>query len=200
MNRPLLLAIVLCCVVAGCSVRTADYYKASAPQGVIETKGSTCSGPTAIYQFPIGDGAAGSIQAHPSPGFVVISISLSLKENRTVRLSNSEMRITDPSTKSTTQGLISNFRISVFGQDGKPGHIETFEPTAELRGSNRNPMRSIPLLGQVDSFNAAVRIPSRQLDSFMLELPVLIADGTAIQVPPIEFGRKEQTYILACVQ
>src|SRR5690242_12754754 len=154
MNRPLL-TVMLCCSVAGCAVRTAEYYMASAPQGVVETKGSTCSGPTAIYQFPIGDAAAGSIQAHPSPGFVVISLSLSVKANRTVRLSNSEMRITDPSTKSTTQGSINNFRISVFGQDGKPGHIETFEPTAELRGSNRNPMRSIPLLGQVDTFNAA---------------------------------------------
>jgi hypothetical protein len=200
LNRSALSLLVAGTFIAGCSVRTADYYRASAQEGVIETKGSTCSVPTAIYQFPVNDGAAGFVQAHAGSEFIALSFSLSLKENRTVRLASNDLAIQDTSTRSVARGSISRFQISVSGRDGKPGHVESFDATAELKGLNRNPMRTITSLGQVDTFSTVVRFATPRLESFSLELPTLVADGTPIKIPPVEFGRREQTYVLACLQ
>jgi hypothetical protein len=154
--RPLL-GMLLVGLASGCAQRTAEYYRASAPEGVVETNAQACAGPTAIYSFPIADGVVGSIQAHPAQSGVVVSWSLSLKENRTVRLGTADVLMYDVAEKAA-RGEVTKFEISVFGRDGKPGQIETFEPQSELKGLNRNPTRQIASVGQVDTFRTNVQI------------------------------------------
>lgn len=196
------LAILLSAVIApACAVRTNQYYLPA--DATLAVEGTTCgSVPYGHTNLPLGEGLRVSVSAIPSQESIGLSIQLPLPLGAKVRFLPPEMVVEDPSTGRSAAARLAPFRVSVYGEGKRAGHVELVPPDAPLEGKGRNARLATPdtkyLVNDLHISSATVgAVPSQ---SVVLVFPAVEVNGVVTEVRRIPLRLVSKTGVLACVQ
>jgi len=192
---------VAAAVMAGCAVSTQRYYL---PTDARYAEAGTVCGvvPWGQTRVPLADSLSTSVRLAPVDGRVAMSIQLALPQGTKVRFSEPDIRLQVPSTGTEYTARLSQFRVSIFGRGGRPGHHEYVDPESILEGRGRNADLAGPdtQYAKNDLFISSAVFATQPVNAYVLKLPAIEVNG-AIRAPQsIPVALVEKTGVATCVQ
>lgn len=198
--KSILVPLVASLLVCACAVRTNQYYLPT--DSTLAREGTVCgSVPFGSASIPLGETLRASVFVAPSEHAIALSVQLPLPLGVKVRFLKPELMIEGPGTERTS-GRLEPFRVSVYGEDGRPGHHESVDSNMLLEGRGRNSRLATtdtPYL-KSDLFISQAAIAVSPSESVVLLFPAIEVNGVVIEEQRIPLRLVKKTGVLACVQ
>ena len=199
--RAILVPLVASVLVCACAVRTNQYYLPT--DSTFAKEGTVCgSVPFGSASIPLGETLRASVSAIPSENNIALSIQIPLPLGTKVRFLKPELAIEGPGTDRASSGRLEPFRVSVYGEGGRPGHHESVDSNTLLEGRGRNfglATADTQYL-KSDLFISQTAIAVSPSESVVLVFPAVEVNGTVIEEQRIPLRLVRKTGVLACVQ
>jgi len=130
-----------------------------------------------------------------------MSIQLALPQGTKVRFSEPDIRLQVPSTSAEYTARLSQFRVSILGRGGRPGHHEFVDPEGVLEGRGRNADLAGPDTQYAkDLFISSAVFSTQPLNAYVLKLPAIEVNGAILAPQSIPVALVEKTGVTTCVQ
>lgn len=199
--KAILFPLVASLLVCACAVRTNQYYLPT--DSTLAREGTVCgSVPFGNASIPLGETLRASVSATPSENGISLSIQLPLPLGAKVRFLKPELTIEGSGIERASSGRLEPFRISVYGEGGRPGHHESMDSGTLLEGTGRN-LRLATAETQYlksDLFISRTVIAVAPSESVVLVFPAVEVNGTVFKEQRIPLRLVRKSGVLACVQ
>jgi hypothetical protein len=199
--KPIFIPLVASLLVSACVVRTYQYYLPTESRLAVE--GTVCGTvPYGDASIPLGETLRAYVSVTPSEQSIALLIQLSLPLGTKVRFLRPELGIETPGAKQVHSSPLEPFRISVYGEGGRPGHHEFVAPSALLEGKGRN-LRLATTDTQYlksDLFTSHTSVTVAPTDMVVLLFPSIEVNRALIEPQRIPLHLVKKTGVLTCVQ
>lgn len=180
----------------GCAVKTESLYVASGA----EVKRTSCGAPYSSHTALLANGVSGTLSARHGNGAVHASVSFSIEEGHSIRLTSPIVLLSTPDQKEPAQIPLGPFRAVLYSKASLArGDAQQYEANQELKGLGRSKGLEVAY-GNRDTLQSFGSIPNIRPKEITLQLPALVIDGQPVSSNPVRFVLTEGSYALTCIQ
>ena len=187
-------------LLAACAV-TREYY-VPVDNSLLQ-EGTTCgSVPFGDVSLPLAPDLRAGISIAPGDQSIGVSIQISVPQGMTVKLRDPLLKFEVPSTNVSYLVPLGQWKLSIYGRRGAPGHHEFFEPTARLEGQGRNAELATPetLYLRRDLFIAGGETRTPTSAEVVMTFPPIEVNGVVIPAKSVPLRLEKKAGVMTCVQ